>query len=182
MPALSLTQTPAARQIGLVMTRTDHELMVYNTDTNELHHLNLLATAVWSRLDGSQTVGELATAVSAELGDDVSPEAVAESLRLLSNAGLLASSWATERQGSRRAFLRRAAVTGAIAVPAVMSITAPSAMAATSGPSAICFNCTAPNQCNKKEYNCGKGQKSCKDVNGRTVGSNGSLEVGTCQG
>lgn len=136
MTALSFIQAPAARQVGLVMTRTNHELMAFDTETNQLHHLNPLATAVWARLDGTQTVGDIATAVSAELDEDVSPEAIVESLRLLSNAGLLQTAWVAAQglgsRSSRRTLLRRATVAGAVAVPVIASITAPSAAMANS--------------------------------------------------
>lgn len=152
------SQLPRARQLGLVMTRTDNEMMVFDTETNELHHLNPLATAVWAQLDGTQSITAVTASVSAALDESISTESVTESVRLLATAGLLDGPWAagTVANGSRRAFLRRAAVVGAASVPVVMSITAPSAAMAATGDTCghPCVIGDSDNVCNSKCSQC----------------------------
>ena len=103
--------------------------------SHHIHHLNAVSAAIWRLCDGQRSVDEIADAASDALGDDVSAETVRFALGKLAEARLLAGSpgnGASRAGQSRRSFLRKAAVAGAVAVPAVVSISAPSAAAQTS--------------------------------------------------
>jgi hypothetical protein len=122
---------PAARQGGLVVSEIDGQLVVYDLDSHHIHRLNGVSSAIWTALDGNRTVEDVAARASARAGIKIDDAAVQEALNGLSAANLLAGTVATERRGSRR-FSRRAAVAGAVAIPAIVSMTATTAAGTTS--------------------------------------------------
>ena len=84
----------------------------------------MTSVAVWRLCDGKRTVGDIALA--AGLSDDLARLA----LTRLANANLLVSDLpATMRSAaqSRQRFLKKAAIAGGGAIPAVVSMTAPAA-------------------------------------------------------
>jgi hypothetical protein len=122
---------PAARVENLVTTTSKDEVLVYDQDRHHIHHLNPTAAAVWSLCNGRRTVTEVAQAAG------VDEEAVRLALRKLEDANLLDGTLEAGVRGttqSRRSFMKKAAVAGAIAVPAIVSISAPHAAAAQSVP------------------------------------------------
>jgi hypothetical protein len=105
-------------------------MMVLDVETNQLHHLNPLATAVWAELDAPQTIPAIAANVSEMLGEFVSNELVVESVRLLSAAKLLERPYLVlgiNVRKSRRAGLRPTATGGTSMIPAIVSVTVPAA-------------------------------------------------------
>ena len=46
----------------------DGETVAYDESTAALHHLDLPASAVWTRLDGRKTLGEVSAELAAETG------------------------------------------------------------------------------------------------------------------
>lgn len=125
----SALDVPAARRDGLVMTELKGEVVVYDEDRHHIHQLNVTAAAVWRLCDGQRTVADVARAAALD------EEAVRMALRQLDDADLLASPLTTAMRGpgqSRRAFMKKAAVAGAMAVPAIVSVSAPHAAAASS--------------------------------------------------
>ena len=120
----------------------DDELVVYNLDTDGVHLLNPTVAAVWRHCNGSLTIPELGDAV----GFDT--DIVWVALTELEGAGLLQDHLeAPPRHLSRRQLMKRIAI-GAVAIPVVTSIVAPTAAAAASGP---CVpnggSCASPGQC-----------------------------------
>jgi hypothetical protein len=147
---LQHSAVPAARLNDLVMTESGDEVLVYDQTVQHIHHLNHVAATVWQLCDGQRGVGEIAAAATSGMSAEVSGDAVKLALRQLDDAKLLDGTLASELRGaqhSRRVFMRRAAMVGAAAVPAVISIAAPSAAAAqTGGPiGGICNIFTDPN-------------------------------------
>lgn len=139
---------PAARTTDLVITQSGDEVLVYDTAAHHIHHLNAAATSVWQRCDGHRAVADIAV----ETG--LTEEAVQRALRTLGDAKLLDGPLADPMRGmqSRRSFMRKAAIAG-VAVPAIVSISAPSASASQSGEVIVCSDdscCTGP--C-KNEFN-----------------------------
>lgn len=122
-------KVPAARMVDLVTTESKDEVLVYDQAVHHIHHLNATASAVWKLCDGKRTVRDIAEATS------IDEEAVRLALRKLEEANLLEGDLAMTMRGthSRRAFMRRAVVAGAISVPVIVSITAPAAANHTSG-------------------------------------------------
>ena len=117
-------KVPAARMVDLVTTESKDEVLVYDQAVHHIHHLNAVAATVWRLCDGERTVSEIA----AEAG--IAADAVTLALRTLEGAQLLDGPLATAMRGthSRRAFMKKAAIAG-VAVPAIVSTSAPSASA-----------------------------------------------------
>jgi hypothetical protein len=118
---------PAARYDKLVVTETADEVLLYDTEKHHIHHLNAITAAVWRLCDGRHTVGDLAREAGQALGAAVDEATVRLALTKLDDAGLLQASLADElrmSRMSRRTFMQRAGVAGAIAVPAIVSTTA----------------------------------------------------------
>ena len=118
---------PIARYENLVVTEAAGEVLLYETDKHHIHHLNATTAAVWRLCDGIHTVEDLSRLAGEALGSVVDDTTVRLALTKLDDAGLLAEPLAVEMRVSRmsrRAFMQRAGVAGAIAVPAIVSTTA----------------------------------------------------------
>lgn len=139
---------PAARFHGLVTTATGDEVLVYDKERHHIHHLNRTSAIVWRLCDGQRSVEEIALLASTEADAEVDVSTIRLALSKLSGAYLLAQpleDGMSVRSQSRRVFMKRAAVAGAIAVPAIVSMSAP-ALAAASG---LCGSgCTCNSNCN----------------------------------
>jgi hypothetical protein len=119
---------PAARVHDLVITDAGKEVIVYDKTCHHIHHLNQLAAFTWRNLDGTRTVADLATETGMTAG------MVQVALGKLADANLLDGDLPAGVRAAgqtRRSFLRKAAVAG-VAIPAVASISAPTAVQATS--------------------------------------------------
>ena len=123
---------PAARNADLILTATDDELIIFDVEAEQIHHLDAVSAAVWQHCDGRRSMAEVAAAATDALGARVDVDAVAIAAAKLDEARLLVEAVAIPRM-SRRIFGRRVAMAGAAAVPAVVSITAPHASASASG-------------------------------------------------
>lgn len=117
---------PAARTAHLVTTESGQDLLVYDQDSNHIHHLNCTTAAVWALCDGQRSVRDLAQAAA------VDEDCVRLALTNLDQAKLLDGPLDPTIRGkvqSRRTFMKKA---GIAAIPAIVSITAPIAKAAAS--------------------------------------------------
>ncbi|MGE0132779.1 MAG: PqqD family protein [Blastocatellales bacterium] len=166
-------QVALARKDDLVVQEMPDEVLVYDLKSHKAHCLNLTAAFVWNHCDGQTTAAEIAGVMEQEWNKPVSEDVVWLALKQLGKASLLQEPLAKSEgraRFSRRDAIRRIGIGAAIAIPLVMTITAPeSAHAATcvgaNGCTAQlcgvpCFN-TQANACNKK---CNK--------NGNCVGDN----------
>lgn len=110
----------------------DDELVVYHLDNEQVHLLNRTTAAVWRHCDGTNSVAALADAVGRDLGTTVDDDIVWAALAELDRAGLLDQPLRPGATSiSRRQLVKRLAL-GAVAVPVVTSILAPTAAAAAS--------------------------------------------------
>jgi hypothetical protein len=126
---------PKARQDGLVTRELPGELLIYDTETHEAHCLNETAAFVWKQCDGTTSVPEIAGRLSEETMTEVDDELVWLALEDLWKRELLAGepTGADEATMSRSQALRRTGiVAAAVAVPAVISVVAPTAAHAAS--------------------------------------------------
>lgn len=140
---------PAARLEDLVTTESGDELLVYDTKTHVIHHLNPTATTIWRLLDGQQTLDSVERSASAILGVDVSREVVESALTSLDGLDLLDGHVAFDGKSanpSRRRFLKKAAAAG-VAIPVIASITAPAAYAGISDCPLECGRLTVNQAC-----------------------------------
>jgi hypothetical protein len=149
-------RVPAARYDNIVVTETADEVLAYETDRHHIHHLNATTAAVWRQCDGRRDVGEIARLAGESLGAPVDEATVRLAVTKLDEAGLLVEPLAADLRVSRmnrRTFMQRAGVAGAIAVPAIVSVTAPAAAQnASTGCGVGCTPFTA--QCFFAGYEC----------------------------
>lgn len=120
---------PRTRTARLVIQELDDELLVYDLDTDRVHSLNATAAAVFRACDGETTVAELCDALARRLdARDASTlePLVHTALSDLERAALLEPGDLPRFRRSRRDVLRAIGVS-ALLIPAVLSVTAPTA-------------------------------------------------------
>ncbi|HYP27196.1 MAG TPA: PqqD family protein [Blastocatellia bacterium] len=144
-------QAPHARAEGLVSHETSDELLVYDLKRHKAHCLNRSAALVWKYCDGQTSVKELARRLGKEMDAPADEEVVWLALERLGKAHLLRER-AVRLDGpaglSRREVIRKLSMAAAIALPAVTSIIAPTAVqAATCLTSAMNMDPCSPAQC-----------------------------------
>lgn len=125
---------PRARSEGLVITDQSDETLVYDEVRHKAHCLNRTAAFVWQHCDGQTDEAELAMLVRREFGvTEGEEDLVALALDELNRAKLLVDGVkpATDRMLLRRQLLKTALV-GLAAVPVVLTVLAPRAMASAS--------------------------------------------------
>ncbi|HLN99414.1 MAG TPA: PqqD family protein [Pyrinomonadaceae bacterium] len=126
---------PLARKDGLVLRDLGDELLVYDRERDKAHCLNRSAAAVWQRCDGRSAPAQIAAALQQEFGTAVDERFVWLALEQIGRDHLLDQTleWPkTVPRLSRREAFRRIGLGAAIALPVVISITAPTpAQAAT---------------------------------------------------
>jgi hypothetical protein len=145
----STTTVPPARRATVLVTAVGDERIVYDAERHAAHCLNQTAALVWQHCDGTRTVADICSQLERVLGGPVSPDTVWYALDQLDDQLLLEARLARASPGvdaARRAFLRRAGLAAAIAVPVVMSIAVPtSAQAASCRPTGS--SCLSNGQC-----------------------------------
>lgn len=150
------TQTALARSADLLVEEIDGELVVYDLRTHSAHHLSQTAAAVWRRCDGCTSVAEIGGAIPGSEGGTTGTGVVWLALRELTSAGLLDEDLQFPKDVktlSRRELLGRAAVLGAGASVAVLTMSVQPAAAAGSCsaiPGTPCQNngeCCSPLTC-----------------------------------
>ena len=150
---------PRRREKDLIVRPLSDETLVYDLARDKAHCLNGTAAAVWQHCDGRTSVPQLVEMLRCECQIAADDEVVWLALRQLQKARLLQERLqpAPDRQRtSRSELIRRLGV--AAAVPAVMTIFAPTARA------------QASNTCTGMEPNCKvfacPGTLSCRDQGG----------------
>ncbi|HVQ36424.1 MAG TPA: PqqD family protein [Pyrinomonadaceae bacterium] len=137
---------PLARRDGLIRKEVDGELLVYDRERNQAHCLNGSAAAIFKLCDGHTPVKEIAASLTKEVGATVDERVVWLALTDLRRTHLLDEArstlasddsnrsnqkqkndeWPRVTLGmSRREAVRRIGLGVAIALPVVISITAP---------------------------------------------------------
>jgi Coenzyme PQQ synthesis protein D (PqqD) len=122
---------PLARKDQLVIQELPGELLVYDLERHKAHCLNKTAATVWKHCDGTLAIADMARLLESELKTPVEMEVVWLALQQLDKFHLLQEqvSIPDARSGlSRRELVRRIGV-AAILLPAIISITAPTALA-----------------------------------------------------
>jgi Coenzyme PQQ synthesis protein D (PqqD) len=162
MKISSLQFLPKARWEGIVSKKVEGELLVYDRTRDKAHCLNESAAAIWKRCDGQISPTEIAVSLGKEYGVAVDERVVWLGLAELRRSHLLEepadldqtsnrnkTQWPPNLTGmamSRREAVRRIGLGAAIALPIVVSITAP-----TPAQAGTCkhnnSSCTAPAEC-----------------------------------
>jgi hypothetical protein len=124
---------PRARIDGLVIRELDDETLVYDTERDRAHCLNQTVALVWNRCNGKTTVGEMAGLLQEQSGARVDVDVVwlalkqLQQFQLLEKAALPVDLPSVSR---RRMILKYAPA--ALALPLIMSISAPTPAGASS--------------------------------------------------
>jgi Coenzyme PQQ synthesis protein D (PqqD) len=158
-----------AREDDLVVQELPDELLVYDLKNHKAHCLNETAAFVWNHCDGTRTAGELAKLMEEEWHNPVSEDLIWFALGGLSRAGLLRDRIvlpSTKSRISRRGAIKQLGFGALVAVPLVMSIIAPTAMAGASIPAA-CQSCV------KKSTGIGDCPAACLNIAGTCYGNSG---------
>jgi hypothetical protein len=143
---------PRAREDGLVMREVDDEVLVYDLLRHRAHSLNKTSALVWRCCNGETSVPELAARLRDALDAPVDERVVWIALEQLSQVDLLEHRVEPPREAaavSRRSFMRKVGigvVGGAIVLPVISTIAAPTAQAQGSvlGPGQCCTTAGGP--------------------------------------
>src|SRR5262245_21076225 len=121
---------PKARTEDLVIRQLDDETLVYDLERDEAHCLNQTAALVWEYCDGQTTAKQAARSLQKKLGEAVDSDLVWLAVKQLQRYHLV------ERTKNSPAVLRRDLVLKyaplALALPVIISITAPTVVQAAS--------------------------------------------------
>lgn len=123
---------PVTRKNGLTIKQMGDEAVIFDAESGAVHHLNRVAEVVWRACDGRTDKEALARLVEEACNVTEAGAAVELALEQLSRRGLMATPVLradADRRMSRRAVLRDLAK--AMAIPAVLTITAGQARART---------------------------------------------------
>ncbi len=131
---------PRAREEGLIIKYLPEEVLVYDLAREKAHCLNPAAALVWKYCDGDKTARQIKDAMERETQTTIDERLVWLALEQLEAFDLIVGKIqrpAILKDMSRRELIRRIGVT-AVAIPAIISIVAPTAQAQAS--------CTGNNQ------------------------------------
>jgi hypothetical protein len=116
------------------------ETLVYDECRHKAFCLNESSAAIWKLADGERTVGQISAAASVELKTKVNEELVLFAIEELRREGLIEPpSVIGGRAISRREILHRLGVGGAMLLPVIAAIVAPTAAQAYNG----CVDCSS---------------------------------------
>jgi hypothetical protein len=130
-----MNSLPTARTDRLLVEELNGEALVYDLDSNIVHHLDHRATQVWRWCDGKTTEATIARRIGLEVTAD-SGGVVETALRQLQAAGLLLLAKDAGRPLTRREMLTKVGKTAGVVatLQLVTSMAAPTpAMAASCG-------------------------------------------------
>jgi hypothetical protein len=101
------------------------EILVYDEERNVGHCLNTTAAAAWKLCDGKKSTTDLANSMTQALSAPVRESVVRLALAELAQARLLVDSEKPLRRTSRRQAIRAIGIAGAVALPVITSLVAP---------------------------------------------------------
>jgi len=124
-------ELPLARKDDLVIEQLSDETLVYDLRSHKAHCLNAGAALVWQHCNGEYDNARLTTLLHEKLGAPNDPSVVDVALQQLAGAKLLDVAPSGPKFSRREAARKLKLVFGAtVAIPAVMSIVAPTAASA----------------------------------------------------
>lgn len=119
------TRLPRSRIENLVISELDDETLVYDLERNEAHCLNLTAALVWGHCDGRTTATQAARLLKGKLGAPVDTDLVWLAVKQLERFHLVEGARKKPAVSRRELILKYAPA--ALALPAILSISAPTA-------------------------------------------------------
>jgi hypothetical protein len=149
----SINQLPKARKAKLIVKELESETLVYDLDADKAHCLNQTAGRIWRHCDGQTSVTEIAQSLAEQTKTKADDAIVWLALDQLEKFNLLEEMPAKPAHlagMNRRQWVRNVGF-AAVALPAIISIAAPTAQAQAScvnpGGRAPGVACGSPNQC-----------------------------------
>ncbi len=139
---------PYARTDNLVIRELDDETLVYDMERDEAHCLNQTAALVWKRCDGKSTATQAARSLKKELDAPFDADLVWLAVSQLRRFHLVEGK--TESPGIARRDLVLKYAPAIIALPVIMSITAPTPAQSASCVCPTCcpgFTCVGGSSC-----------------------------------
>lgn len=125
------SQTPEARQEGLVIQDMPEEILVYDLNTNKAHCLNQTAAFVWKACNGKNTVTDITSMFSRQTNGQINDDLVWLAIDQLNEKNLLKTEIVTKFQGeSRRSVIKKIGLAAVVALPVVASLVAPTSVLA----------------------------------------------------
>jgi hypothetical protein len=121
---------PRSRTENLVVRELDDETLVYDMERNEALCLNLTSAMVWQHCDGAMTASQSARLLQSKLNVPVDTDLVLLAVKQLERFHLVESSLKTPAVSRRKLILKYAPA--ALALPVILSISAPIAAQAAS--------------------------------------------------
>jgi Coenzyme PQQ synthesis protein D (PqqD) len=117
-------ENPKAR-VDCLSRKFGDEILVYDKQRNVGHCLNSTAAAAWKLCDGNRSASEVAGILTQQLAAPVDESLVQMAVEELAKARLLVEPEVPRRRTSRRDAIRTLGIAGAIALPLVTSLVAP---------------------------------------------------------
>jgi hypothetical protein len=137
-------EIPRRIEQDVSIQRIGTEMLAYDGRRHLAFCMNASSAAVWRLADGTREIAQISEAASLELGVEVSDDLVRFIVEALRGDGLIEPMEAdvagveTASRISRRAMLQRLGTGGAMLLPVVVSIMAPTAAQAYNG----CVDCS----------------------------------------
>jgi len=166
----STAALPRARKDGLVIKELVNETLVYDLERDEAHCLNQTAALVWKRCDGKTTIAKMTSLLQEQLSTSVSADVVWLAIKQLQRFHLV-ESYVEEAVAmpsvSRRNLVLKYAP-AALVLPLILSISAPTAAAASTNPACatppfpIGCACSNDSDCDSGNCNAGTCQNQLK--------------------
>lgn len=133
------SQTPEAREEGLVIQDMPDEILVYDVNTNKAHCLNQTAAFVWKACDGKNSVNDITRLFERHSGNQISEDLIWLAIDQLKENDLLQKEIQSKFEGeSRRSVIKKIGFAAVVALPIVASLTAPTSVLAVTS----CAGCT----------------------------------------
>lgn len=162
---------PLARNEGMVIKEVDGEVLVYDLKRDQAHCLNASAALIWRLCDGNSSIDQLARNFGLQTGARVDAKLILLGLQdlqrnnLLDNGNLLRQPVVSGAM-SRREAVRRIGLGAAIALPLVISISAPTPVQAAVSCGARCKSCSTGAECcsgvcSNSPSGCNPGTRRC---------------------
>ncbi len=119
----SAARLPRALKDNLVIRELDDETLVYDTERDEAHCLNYAAAQVWKLCDGNTTVAQASRVLQSRLDSKIDADFVWLAVKQLQKFHLVERDAKSPSVSRRDLVLKYAPL--ALALPVIMSISAP---------------------------------------------------------
>jgi hypothetical protein len=173
---------PQSRKDNLVVQEIEGEVLIYDLNINKAFCLNDTSAQVWQACDGTKSVTEISQLISKEQNSPVGEDFVWLALDQLKKNDLLSNSEeiVPNFNGmSRREVVKKVGLSTMLAIPFIVSLTAPLAANAQSTGPAPGTACDTRIFCQCK-FNKNNKQTSCQDNNNNCVPRGSTIPNGQC--